>query len=64
MCFSSPKIPDPKPAPAPPDPNKATLAAAAAQRADGVRQSSASNIIAKLRDDDVAASGKKKTLGQ
>jgi hypothetical protein len=63
MCFST-KTPTVKASPPAPDPNKATLAAAAAQRADGVRQSSASNIIARLRDDDVAASAKKTRLGQ
>jgi hypothetical protein len=63
MCFSS-KMPTPKAPPPAPNPNMATLAAAAAQRADSVRQSSASNIIARLRDDDVAASAKKTRLGQ
>jgi hypothetical protein len=64
MCFSAPKIPDPKAAPPPPDPNKATLAAAAEQRAQAAgRVSGASNILTRLKDEDVAASATKKTLG-
>lgn len=64
MCFSSPKIPEPKRAPAPPDPNQATLAAAAEQRAQAAgRASGASNILTRLKDEDVAASATKKKLG-
>lgn len=63
MCFSKPKIPEPKAAPPPPDPNKATLAAAAEQRANADRVGGAANIIARLRDEDVASSAKKTKLG-
>lgn len=63
MCFAA-KMPEPKAAPAAPDPNKATMAAAAEQRANASRQGSSANIIAKLRDEDVAASAKKQKLGQ
>lgn len=63
MCFKT-NIPDPKAAPAPPDPNKATLAAAAEQRANASRASGSANIIARLKNEDVAASSKKTLLGQ
>lgn len=63
MCFAQ-KMPEPKAAPPPPDPSKATLAAAAEQRANAARQGSSANIIAKLRDEDVAASSQKQKLGQ
>lgn len=62
MCFA--KTPKPQKAPAPPDPNMATFAAANEMRANAARQSSSSNIISRLRDEDVAASGKKARLGQ
>lgn len=62
MCFTKP--PDPKPAPPPPDPNKATLAAASEQRMAGAGQGASKNIIARLKDEDVAASAQKKKLGQ
>jgi hypothetical protein len=64
MCFSAPRVPDPKPAPPAPDPNKAALAAAAEQRAQASgRASAASNILTRLSDEDVAASASKRTLG-
>lgn len=63
MCFSAPKIPDPKPAPAPPQAKDATLAAVSEQRAAAARQGAAANILTKLRDEDVAATGAKKKLG-
>lgn len=63
MCLTT-KMPEPKTAPPPPNPNQATLAAAAEQRANAARQGSSANIIAKLRDEDVAASAKKQKLGQ
>lgn len=62
MCIGKP--PDPKPAPPPPDPRQATLAAAAETRAQQAGRTSASgNILTRLRDEDVAASARKKTLG-
>lgn len=64
MCFSAPKIPDPKPAPPPPQAKDASLAAVSEQRAAAARQGAAANILTKLRDEDVAASGTKKKLGQ
>lgn len=61
MCFVKP--PEPKPAPPPPDPNKATLAAVAEQRLAARGTGASDNIIARLRDEDVASSAMKKKLG-
>lgn len=65
MCFSAPKIPEPKKAPPPPDPNKATLDAAntARERAlAGSTSGRASTMLTNLTDADVAGSAQKKTL--
>lgn len=65
MCFvKSPDIPKAAAAPAPPQAKDASLAAVSEQRAAAARQGSAANILTKLRDEDVAASGVKKKLGQ
>lgn len=62
MCFSKP--PKPERAPAPPDPNMATLAAVGEMRANAAKQSTSSNMLSRLRDEDVAASSRKVKLGQ
>lgn len=66
MCFSKPpKMPEPKPAPAPPKPADTTLAAADEQRRQSMdRSGAAQNILTKLSDSDVAASSRKKKLGE
>lgn len=64
MCFGRVKIPEPKPAPAPPDPNMVNFDAVNSQRralADSFGRRD--TILTRLKDEDVAATAKKKTLG-
>lgn len=66
MCFSSPKIPQPKPAPSPPDKNAATITAVNEQRAARAGATSRqSTLLTSLSDSQVAGSAQpKKLLGE
>lgn len=63
MCIAD--IPKPKAAPPPPNANMANIDAANAQRrASTEGRGMQDNILTRLKDAEVAASGKKKRLGQ
>jgi hypothetical protein len=64
MCFGRVEVPKPKPAPLPPDPKQAVFEGISEQRralASGVGRRD--TFLTRLRDEDVAASATKKTLG-
>lgn len=66
MCFvKQPKMAEAKPAPPPPKPADTSLAAADEQRRQSMERSGAAqNILTRLSDSDVAASSRKKKLGE
>lgn len=64
MCFSKPRIPEPKRAPPPPNPNDARAKAIEEERrALSERQGRAASLMSSLSDEEAGSVVRKKKLG-